>query len=120
MTSTKYPLGFAGFVDSATGSIIETDTVMQRQAPTQTQERADFKLIDLTTLGRQAPIPTGPLAKDNPILELNLVGRQAPTQTQERADFKSIELITVGRQQAIMEAQKKLEAAILELNVVNG
>ena len=74
MITTKYPLGFAGFVDSATGSIIETDTVMQRQSP----------------------IPTGPLAKDNPILELNLVGRQ----------------------QAIIEAQKRLEAAIVELTLV--
>ena len=97
MITTKYPLGFAGFVDSATGSIIETDTVMQRQSPIPTGPLAkDNPILELNLVGRQAPIPTGPLAKDNPILELNLVGRQ----------------------QAIIEAQKRLEAAIVELTLV--
>lgn len=97
MITTKYPLGFAGFIDSATGSII----------------------IDDTMAGRQAPIPTGPLSKtEAQILELNLNGRQAPTQTQERADFKSIELTTAGRQQkALLESLEKLETLIVDLTI---
>ena len=86
-------------MDSATGSIITEDTLVNRQAP----------------------IPTGPLSKSEAaIVELAIIGRQAPIPGGQPGG-SVIDIDTVsGRQQAIIEAQKRLEAAIVELNVVNG
>ena len=98
MNTTKYPLGFAGFVDSATGSIIIDDTMAGRQAPIPTGplSKTEAAIVELAIIGRQAPIPTGPLAKDNPTLERNLVGLE---------------------QKALQERLERLETLIVDLTI---